>query len=137
MADPIDTDDQVSRNDWIKWAESTWDDINQQDTLNVKEARSEDDVKHICPLQLEIYRRCILLFTNPGEIVFEPFTGIGSGGFVALGGESPKTGKRISDTRRSYGCELKDEYYDTACKNLAKAIAGRQQKRSEKRLFNL
>jgi DNA modification methylase len=128
---------QVSRNDWIKWAESTWDDINQQDTLNVAEARSENDVKHICPLQLEVYRRCILLFTNPGEIVFEPFTGIGSGGFSALGGQSPKTGKSIADSRRFYGCELKDEYFETAKLNLARAVDGRESKRSERTLFEL
>lgn len=134
---PINTEGQVSRNDWIKWAESTWDDINQQDTLNVTEARSEDDVKHICPLQLEVYRRCILLFTNPGEIVFEPFTGIGSGGFSALGGQSPKTKRSIFDPRRSYGCELKDEYFETAKLNLARAVKGRETKKSEKSLFNL
>ena len=62
-----------------------------------------------------------LLFSNPGEIVFSPFTGIGSEGYVSLGGKSPKTGKRILDQRRFYGCELKPEYYKQACKNLEKA----------------
>jgi len=117
----IDTEGQVSRNDWIKWAEGTWDDIIETDTLNTKVAKSEDDVKHICPLQLEVIRRCILLFSNPGEIVFSPFAGIGSEGYVALGGKSPKTGNRIANPRRFYGCELKREYFETACKNLSDA----------------
>jgi len=112
---------EVSRNDWIKWAECCWDDISETDTLNTKEAKSEEDTKHICPLQLEVIRRLILLFSNPGETVFSPFTGIGSEGFVAVGGKSPKTGKQIKNARKFYGCELKPEYYDTACKNLAEA----------------
>lgn len=122
----IDSHNQVSRNDWIQWAEACWDDIVETDTLNVKEGRGEDDTKHICPLQLEVIRRCVLLFTNPGEIVFSPFTGIGSEGFMALGGPSPKTGKRIDDPRSFYGCELKDEYYEAAKLNLARAVKQRQ-----------
>lgn len=121
----INTPDQVSRNDWIKWAECCWDDISEQDTLNVSEGRTEQDVKHICPLQLEVIRRCILLYSNPGEIVFSPFTGIGSEGFVALGGKSPKTGKRIADPRRFFGCELKPSYHETALRNLNRAVESR------------
>ena len=112
---------QVSRNEWIDWAEGCWSDIQETDTLNTKVAKSDDDTKHICPLQLEVIRRCVLLYSNPGELVFSPFAGIGSEGYVSLGGKSPKTGKRIADARRFYGCELKKEYFDQACKNLAKA----------------
>jgi DNA modification methylase len=118
----INSKGQVSREDWIRWAETCWDDIIETDTLNVSEGRGEDDTKHICPLQLEIYRRLILLFTNPGEIVFEPFGGIGSGGYMALGGKSPKTKKRIADPRRYYCCELKPEYIAANRVNLAKAM---------------
>lgn len=118
----IDTKGEVSRNDWIKWAEHCWDDIIETDTLNVAEGRSEDDTKHICPLQLEVIRRLTLMFSNPGEIVFSPFTGIGSEGFMALGGKSPKTGKCIANPRRFYGCEIKDEYFATAKRNLSKAV---------------
>jgi DNA modification methylase len=132
-AERINAADQVSRNDWIKWAESCWDDIQETDTLNVKDGRGEDDTKHICPLQLEVSRRCVLLFTNPGEIVFSPFTGIGSEGYVSLGGESPKTGLRVRDPRRFYGCELKQEYIDAARINLAKAASNRPKK--ERMLF--
>ena len=110
--------EQVSRNDWIKWAEGCWSDVLETDTLNTKEAKSEDDTKHIAPLQLEVIRRLVLLYTNPGEIVFSPFAGIGSEGFVALGGRSPKTGKAIKNPRRFYGCELKQEYHDQAIRNL-------------------
>jgi len=113
---------QVSRNDWIAWAEGCWDDIHETDTLNTKVAKSDDDTKHICPLQLEVIRRCVLLYTNPGEIVFSPFAGIGSEGFVSLGGTSPKTKRAIYDTRRFYGCELKPEYFAQAKKNLSLAV---------------
>ena len=112
---------QVSRNDWIAWAEGCWDDIHETDTLNTAAAKSDDDTRHICPLQLEVIRRCVLLYSNPGEIVFSPFAGIGSEGFMSLGGVSPKTKKSIHDSRRFYGCELKTEYHRQALKNLEQA----------------
>lgn len=122
----IDSENQVSRNDWIDWAEGCWSDIQETDTLNTAEAKSEDDTKHICPLQLEVIRRCVLLYSNPGEIVFSPFTGIGSEGYVSLGGKSPKTKKAIANPRRFYGCELKPEYFSQAKRNLDRAINGRE-----------
>lgn len=118
----IDSENQVSRNDWIAWAEGCWHDIQETDTLNTAAAKSNDDTRHICPLQLEVIRRCVLLYSNPGEIVFSPFTGIGSEGYMALGGKSPKTGRRILNQRRFYGCELKPEYHKQAIKNLHKAV---------------
>jgi len=123
---PINAKGQVSRNDWIAWAEGCWDDIQETDTLNTAAAKSDDDTRHICPLQLEVIRRCVLLFSNPGEIVFSPFTGIGSEGYMSLGGKSPKTGKRILEHRRFYGCELKSEYHKQALKNLATADSHRE-----------
>lgn len=131
----IDSENQVSRNDWIDWAEGCWSDIQETDTLNTAEAKSEDDTKHICPLQLEVIRRCILLYSNPGEIVFSPFTGIGSEGYVSLGGKSPKTKKAIANPRRFYGCELKPEYFRQAVKNLDRAINGRESE-SQPTLFD-
>lgn len=130
----VRSEGDVSRNDWIKWAEGFWDDVIETDTLNVAEGRGEDDTKHICPLQLEVIRRCILLYTNPGELVFSPFAGIGSEGFVAIGGESPKTGRSIAKPRRFYGCELKDEYYHAAVENLTRAE--RQHAINNRSLFN-
>ena len=107
---PVDSSDEVSRNNWIDWAECCWSDINETDTLNVSEGRGEDDTKHICPLQLPVIRRLVKLYTNPGEIVFSPFTGIGSEGY-----ESLLLGRRF------YGCEIKDEYIKAARSNLRKA----------------
>ena len=106
----IDSPNEVSRNDWIEWAEAAWYGIRETDTLNVREGRGEDDTKHICPLQLQVIDRLVRLYSNPDEIVFSPFTGIGSEGFVAL--------KRY---RRFYGCELKREYYEAALKNMERA----------------
>lgn len=119
---PINSKSQVSRNDWIKWAEACWDDIIMTDTLNIHEGRGENDTRHICPFPLEIPRRLILLYSNPGEIVFDPFSGIGSTAFMAMGGISPKTKKRVFDQRRFYGCELKDEYYEAGIKNCERAL---------------
>lgn len=115
--------EEVTRNNWIDWAEGCWGDVQETDTLNVTEGRSESDTKHICPLQLEVIRRLILLYSNPGEIVFSPFAGIGSEGYMALGGKSPKTGRCVAIPRRFYGCELKPEYYAVAGRNLGRAVA--------------
>lgn len=96
--------------------------------LQVEEDESfvvEGCAVHNCPLQLEVIRRCVLLFSDPDEVVFSPFAGIGSEGYVSLGGKSPKTGKAIADPRRFYGCELKPEYYEQAKKNLADAVEQR------------
>jgi hypothetical protein len=130
-AKKIEAKEQVSRNEWIDWAEGCWSDIQETDTLNTKAAKSEDDTKHICPLQLEVIRRCVLLFSDPGELVFSPFTGIGSEGYVSIGGRSPKTGKQIAEPRRFYGCELKPEYYAQACKNLESVKATRERMQSD------
>lgn len=106
------TEHTLTRNEWIDWAEGAWDwrTIRETDTLNTKAAKSENDTKHICPLQLPVIRRCVRLYTNPGEIVFSPFTGIGSEGY-----ESLLLGRRF------YGCEIKPEYHAQALRNLKAA----------------
>lgn len=106
---PVNNDD-VSNNEWIEWARPIWYGIRESETLNTAEARSDKDERHIAPLQLGTIERCIRLWTNPGEIVFSPFAGIGSEGYVALQLE-----------RRFVGIELKREYWQVACKNLRKA----------------
>jgi len=108
---PIDSEDQVSRNQWIDWAEACWTGIKETDTLNVAEGRAESDVKHLCALQLGTIDRLVRLYSNPSEIVFSPFAGIGSELYTAL-----KLG------RRAYGCEIKDEYHRTAIKNCDRAL---------------
>lgn len=131
----IDASGQVSRNDWIDWAEGCWSDIIETDTLNTKAAKSEDDTKHICPLQLEVIRRLALLYSDPGEIVFSPFTGIGSEGYVSIGGKSMKTKKAIAEPRRFYGCELKPEYYAQALRNLASVESQRNEEGKQLAMF--
>jgi DNA modification methylase len=123
-ATPIQSEGDVSRNDWIAWAEGCWDDIRETETLNVKEGRGDDDTKHICPLQLRVIERLIRLYTNPDDIVFSPFTGIGSEGFEAL---------RLG--RRFYGCEIKDEYIAAARKNMEAAL--RKQADASRMLFDM
>jgi len=95
---------------WQKYASPIWMDINPSDTLQRKSARDHADEKHICPLQLEVIRRGIELWTNPNDIVFDPFAGIASTGYVAL-----------KEGRRFVGCELKDSYFKQAYLNLARA----------------
>ena len=113
---PINSPNEVSRNDWIDWAENAWwNDIRETDTLNVAEGRGENDTKHICPLQLGVIDRLVRMYSDPREIVFSPFAGIGSELFTAL-----KLG------RRAYGCELKNEYHAAAIRNCERALAARK-----------
>jgi len=92
---------------WQRIASPIWTDIDPNDTLQYRSAREHDDERHICPLQLEVIRRGIELWTNPGDIVLSPFAGIGSEGHVALETE-----------RKFVGVELKDSYYKQAVVNL-------------------
>lgn len=108
----INSQGEVTRNQWINYAECCWQDIKETDTLNVREAKGERDTKHICPLQLGVIERLVRLFSNPGEIVFSPFAGIGSEGYEAL---------RLG--RRFYGCEIKDEYYKACLANCEKGLS--------------
>lgn len=94
-------------NVWQQYASPVWMDIRQSDTLQRTSARTEKDEKHICPLQLEVIQRCIELWTNPNDIVFDPFAGIGSTPYIAV---------RMG--RRGIGCELKESYYEQAKANL-------------------
>ena len=97
---------------WQKVASPVWMDINPSDTLQFRSAREHDDERHICPLQLDVIRRGVMLWTNPGDIVLSPFMGIGSEGYVAL-----------EMGRRFVGAELKASYYAQAAANLAAATA--------------
>ena len=95
---------------WQKVASPIWMDIDPSDTLQYRSAREHDDERHICPLQLDVIRRGVDLWTNPGDIVLSPFAGIGSEGFVAL-----------EMGRRFIGAELKESYFNQAAQNLANA----------------
>lgn len=88
---------------WQKYASPIWTDINPSDTLQGHSAREEKDERHICPLQLQVIKRALNLWTNPNDIVFTPFMGIGSEVVTAL-----------EMGRRGTGIELKDSYYHQA-----------------------
>jgi len=103
---------------WQKYASPIWDDIDQGRTLNKMPARDENDEKHMCPLQLDVIERCIHLWTNENDLVFSPFTGIGSEGYCAV-----KMGRRF------VGTELKPQYYELAYQNIEDA------QREQKGLF--
>lgn len=92
---------------WQRYAEPVWMDIVQNDTLSFRVAREEHDERHISPLQLTPVRRCLDLWTNPGDVVLSPFTGIGTVGYVSLG-----------LGRKFIGAELKGSYYRQAVANL-------------------
>jgi len=92
---------------WRKYASPVWMDIRQTHTLQYRSARAEDDERHICPLQLDVIERGITLWSNPGEIIFTPFAGIGSECY-----QSVKMG------RKAVGVELKESYFNSAATNL-------------------
>lgn len=101
------TDESFPVHKWQRYASPIWMDINATRTLQYMNARDGDDERHICPLQLDVIERCIDLWTNPGDLVLSPFTGIGSEGYVA-----------VSTGRRFVGAELKESYFGVACRNL-------------------
>lgn len=116
MRDPREVQERVTHGEeypvslWQNVASPVWMDINPSDTLQYRSAREHDDERHIAPLQLEVIRRGIRLWTNPGDIVLSPFAGIGSEGYVAL-----------QEGRRFVGAELKASYYKQAVANLEAA----------------
>lgn len=107
---------ELSNEEWIQFARPIWYGIRESDTLHVAEARHDDDERHICPLQLGTIERCIRLWSNPGELILSPFTGIGSEGYEAV---------RLD--RRFVGFELKPQYAVVAAQNLAAAVAAKSQ----------
>ena len=100
---------------WRQYASAFWDDVRIGRVLPFRESRDEEDEKHVHPLQLDVIDRIITLWSNPGEIVFTPFMGVGSEvyGAVCLG-------------RKGIGVELKPSYYRQAVKNLAVAKEGKR-----------
>jgi DNA modification methylase len=105
--------DDIPVSMWQRFASPVWMDINPSDTLQHRSAREHDDEKHICPLQLEVIRRAVKLWTNPGDVVLSPFAGIGSEGHVSL-----------QMGRRFVGAELKRSYYEQAARNLVAVESG-------------
>ena len=114
-AEPIShTPEEFPVSLWQRYASPVWMDIDPQDTLQYRSARENADERHICPLQLEVIRRALMLWSNPGDVVLSPFAGIGSEGVVAL-----------EEGRRFLGIELKGSYFGQAARNLANACEHR------------
>ena len=95
---------------WQELASPVWMTVNQTKVLNGRQAKGQQDEKHICPLQLDVIERCLTLYSNPGDLVLDPFNGIGSTGYQAI-----KMG------RRYIGVELKPEYAKQAARFLESA----------------
>lgn len=111
---PIKPD--ITNDEWIEWARPIWYGIRESDVLRVHGVRGDDDDRHICPLQLGTIERCVRLWSNPGELIVSPF-----GGIASEGHESLRLGRRF------WGVELKREYWEAGCKNLAAVDAMAQQ----------
>lgn len=101
------TDDDFPVKLWQRYASPVWMDINPSDTLQFRSAREEKDERHICPLQLEVIRRGLKLWSNPGDVVLSPFGGIGSEGHVA-----------VEEGRKAVLVELKRSYWEQNVRNL-------------------
>jgi len=116
---------EVTQDDWISWARPVWYGIVRTNTLNVKLARSGDDERHLCPLQVDLIERIVRLYTERGETVFSPFAGIGSEGHVSL-----------ALGRDFVGTELKPEYADIAKVNLAAGVEMSRENTAQMGLFS-
>lgn len=92
---------------WRQYASAFWDDVRLDNVLPFREARDEDDERHVHPLQLDVIQRCITLWSNPGERVFTPFMGVGSEVYEA-----------VRSGRYGIGTELKESYYRQAVSNI-------------------
>lgn len=97
---------------WQEYASPVWMTVDQGNVLNRDGARDSADERHICPLQLDVIERAVTLWSNPGDLVYSPFAGIGSEGYQAL-----KQGRTF------VGSELKASYFGQACQNLQTATA--------------
>jgi DNA modification methylase len=107
-AEPINhTPENFPLDQWQEWASPVWMSVNQTRVLNVKAARNANDERHLCPLQLDVIDRALVMWSNPGDVVLSPFMGIGSEGYCSLKAK-----------RRFVGVELKSEYFKQACRTL-------------------
>lgn len=111
LVDPVThTKADFELDQWQRWASPVWNDIKQTNVLNIDAARDSQDEKHICPLQLDVIDRCLVLWSNPGNVVFSPFMGIGSEGHQS-----------ILAKRKFIGAELKESYFKQAVAFLKRA----------------
>ena len=97
---------------WRQYASAFWDDIRIKRVLPFKQSKDTDDEKHVHPLQLDVIERVLTLWSNPGEVLFTPFMGVGSEVCGAL-----------ANGRRGVGVELKPSYFKQAQRNCAQVLA--------------
>lgn len=120
-------DDKISKLNyyiWQRYASGVWDDVREGNVLPFQDSKEEDDEKHVTPTQLDVIDRLVDLYSNPNEIVFSPFMGIGTDVF------SP-----ISMGRKAIGIELKDSYYKQAILNIKEAEKRFKDKQTQTSLF--
>lgn len=103
----VHTPENFPLDQWQEWASPVWMSINQSNVLNVKLAREQNDERHLCPLQLDVIERALIMWSNAGDTVLSPFTGIGSEGVTSL-----KLGRKF------IGTELKESYWKQATRYL-------------------
>lgn len=107
-AEPIEhTPEDFPLEQWQEWASPVWDTIDQNNVLNVQMAKDRQDERHLCPLQIDVIERALIMWSNPGNVVLSPFMGIGSEGVTSL-----KLGRKF------LGIELKESYWRHACRYL-------------------
>jgi len=122
----------MTTDEWVRDASGIWDTILEIDILQGARGHKEDKhERHVCCLQLEVIRRCIRLWTNPVEIqpdvtVLDPFSGIGSTGYVCVGGRSHITKAKLESPRNYIGFELKDSYYAASLDYITRAMKPEQ-----------
>lgn len=102
---------------WQQYASPVWFDIRQTYVLPYRKAKDSDDEKHICPLQLDVIERCIILWSITGDVVLTPFMGVGSEVYIA-----------VKNRRKGIGIELKRSYYNQSVLNVKSAIRNRNRK---------
>lgn len=110
------TENRYSHWIWRQYASAFWDDVRLNRVLPFKEARDEEDEKHVHPLQLDVIERCVTLWSNPGEVVLTPFMGVGSEVYIP-----------VLMGRMGIGIELKPSYYRQAVQNVRTAAEGKHQ----------
>jgi DNA modification methylase len=107
-AEPIEhTPEEFPLDQWQEWASPVWMSIDQSNVLNVQMAKDHQDERHLCPLQIDVIERALIMWSNVGNVVLSPFMGIGSEGVTSL-----KLGRKF------IGVELKDSYWRHACRHL-------------------
>jgi len=109
---------------WQRYASSVWDDIRIDNVLPFRDSRDEDDEKHVHPLQLDVIDRIVDLYSNPGETVVTPFSGVGSEVF------SP-----VSMGRKAIGIELKESYFNQSVLNVKDAEKRFKEKNPQLEMF--